>query len=143
MPEEEQEIFVLRPAITSQLGLIVLGILLLCFGVGLIFLILAWYRIASRRYRLTTERFFCYRGLIAQHMDELELYRIKDVKMDQGVLDRIFKTGTITIHSTDDTTPLLRMEGISHPEEVKEQIRCFYRNARQKEGAHVTEFIHS
>lgn len=144
MTAGEQEIFLLRPAVASQLGTIVLGVVLfpLC-GLGLIFLFMAWYRIASRQYRLTTERFFCCRGLISRHVDELELYRIKDVKMDQGVFDRMFNTGTVTIYSTDDTTPILHMEGIANPETVKEQIRAIYRSARQQEGAHVTEFIHS
>lgn len=154
---EEQEVFVIRPAKISQLNKIFGGIVFLLIGfggfaapwlfvataIGLFLLVKAWYNIVSRQYRLTTERLFIRRGLIAKHVEEVELYRIKDLKLKQRILDRIFRVGAITVFSTDDTTPVIYLPGIANPEPVKEQIRANYRQARQREGIRGAEFIQS
>lgn len=52
------------------------GIALLpLFGFGLILLARAWYRVVSVRYRLTTQRLFVQRGLVARHREEVEQIR--------------------------------------------------------------------
>ena len=154
---EEQEVFAVRPSKISQLNKIFWGIVFLLIGfggfaapwlfiatvIGLFLLFKAWYNIASRQYRLTTERLFIRHGLIARHVEEVELYRIKDLKLKQGIFDRIFRVGTITVFSTDDTTPILSLPGIANPEPIKEQIRANYRKARQREGIRGAEFIES
>ena len=38
-------------------------------------------------------------------LNELELYRVKDVVVDQAGLQRLLGYGTITVLSADDTTP--------------------------------------
>ena len=122
---------------------IALPIFFLFSLLGIIFLFRAWYNIVSRQYRLTTERLFIRSGLIARHVEELELYRVKDLKLQQGILERIFRIGTITVLSTDDTTPVVVLSGIADPEPVKEVIRSQYRAARQREGVRGAEFIQS
>lgn len=76
-------------------------------------------------------------------MNELELYRVEDVQVDQGVLQRLLGYGTITVLAADDTTPQLHLIGISRPIEVKEKIRTQYRAARKREGVRPTEFMQS
>jgi hypothetical protein len=80
---------------------------------------------------------------LAKHVNELELYRVKDVVVDQGVLQRLLGYGTITVLADDDTTPEMRLVRISRPTKVKEMIRTYYRAARQREGVHPTEFMQS
>ena len=75
------------------------------------------------KYRLTSERFFVIKGIIARSMDELELIRVNDVVMHQGIWDRIMGIGRVTILSNDETTPEVNIPGIGDPEFVKEQIR--------------------
>lgn len=75
------------------------------------------------KYRLTTDRFFVITGIISRAVDELELIRVNDVLMKQGVWERIIGVGTVTIISNDETTPEVRMQWISDPEHVKEEIR--------------------
>ena len=142
--QAETAIFELKPAYRAQLGLLVWGVLLLpVVGLGLIFLARAWYRVASTRYRLTTQRLFAQTGLIAKNLEEVELFRVKDVTLSQGMLDRMLGTGTVTVLSTDDTAPRLELRGVLRPMEVKEQIRTAFRAARQREGLRTGEFIAS
>jgi len=77
----------------------------------------------SIRYRLTTDRFFVIRGIVSRTMDELELIRVNDVIMRQGVWERILGIGSVTILSNDETTPEVVLAGIDDPESVKEKIR--------------------
>lgn len=142
--QDESTIFELKPAYRAYLGLLVWGLLLLpVVGLGLILLARAWYLVASTRYRLTTQRLFAQTGLIAKHLEEVELFRVKDVTLRQGVLDRLLGVGTVTVLSTDDTAPELELAGIRDPLAAKEALRTAFRAARQREGLRTGEFIAS
>ena len=142
-PAEEQQIFELKPAARAYLGLMIWGVLLFVFVVGIFLLLRVWYLVASTRYRLTTQRLFVQTGLIAKNLEEVVLFRVKDVTLSQGVLDRMLGTGTVTVLSTDDTAPRLELAGIRDPMAAKEAIRTAFRAARQREGMRTAEFIPS
>ena len=112
-------------------------------ALGVLLLMRVWIRVKSCSYRLTTQRLFVRRGWLAKHVNELELYRVKDVVVDQGVLQRLLGYGTIKVLADDDTTPEVDLVRISRPTKVKEMIRTQYRAARQREGVHPTEFMQS
>ena len=141
--QEETAIFELKPAYRAHIGLLVWGVLLAPVGIGLILLARAWYLVASTRYRLTSQRLFAQTGLIAKNLEEVELFRVKDVTLSQGVLDRLLGVGTVTVLSTDDTAPELDLAGIRDPLAAKEALRTAFRAARQREGLRTGEFIAS
>lgn len=164
-PGEETEIFQVSPVARAHLGQIIAG--LICFGLalglqvyprnlewaqpaalgflvlGVILLLIVWIRVKSRNYRLTTQRLFVRRGWLSRHVDELELYRVKDVTTDQGIMQRLLGYGTVTVLANDDTTPRLELSSVAAPLKIKETIRTQYRTARQKEKVHPTEFMRS
>ena len=143
-PNEEYQIFEIRPSWLANFGLLFWGIALLpVVGLGLLLLARAWYLVHARRYRLSSQRLFMRTGLIANRLEEIELFRVKDVILEQGVLDRLLGIGNVQVLSTDDTMPRLVVRGIRNPEQVKEQIRGAYRAARQQAGMRTTEFIMS
>ena len=87
----------------------------------------------STRYRLTTYRLFKETGIIARHLNELELLRVDDVAVRQNLVQRIFNVGVITVIApTDQTEPRLEIVGIENPIEVKEMIRNQVRKRRAK-----------
>ncbi len=162
---EESDIFNLSPVARAFSGQILLGLIFLGLGIGLeiyaqdytwappaalatlalgvLVLLLVWIRMKSCHYRLTSQRLFVRRGWLAKHVDELELYRVKDVVVDQGILQRMLGFGTILVLADDDTTPRLALVDIPSPTKFKEMIRTQYRAARQREGVRPTEFMHS
>lgn len=162
---QETDIFRLSPVARAFPGQVLLGVIFIALAIGLairaqdfswprwvalvplavgtLLLLLVWIRVKSCSYRLTTQRLFVRRGWLAKHVNELELYRVKDVVVDQGVLQRLLGYGTITVLAADDTTPEVDMVGISRPTNVKEMIRTQYRAARQRERVHPTEFMKS
>ncbi|NUN47696.1 MAG: PH domain-containing protein [Candidatus Brocadiae bacterium] len=92
----------------------------------------ALWRRMTLRYRLTTQRFFVQRGLIGRDVEELELIRVDDVSTSQGIIERIFNVGTVTIISTDATHPRLEVPGIASPVELKEKIRALMKEVRKR-----------
>jgi len=163
--DQETDVFKLSPVARAFPGQILLGVVFIALAIGLVIraqdfswprwvplvplalgvllLLLLWIRVKSCSYRLTTQRLFVRRGWLAKHVNELELYRVKDVVVDQEGLQRLLGYGTITVLAADDTTPEVNLVGISRPTKVKEMIRTQYRAARQREGVHPTEFMKS
>lgn len=119
------------------------GVVLLPIGIGLILLLRVWYKTSATRYRLTTQRLFVQKGLVAKQLEEVELFRVKDVTLQQGIIQRLLGVGSVVVLSTDDTTPRLELAGIRDPIEVKEMIRNAFRASRQREGMRMAEFIPS
>lgn len=143
-PAEEQLIFETKPAARAYLGTILAGLVLLpLFLVGGLLWLRVWYLVASTRYRLTTQRLFVQTGLIAKHVEEVELFRVKDVTLSQGVLQRMLGVGNVVVLSSDDTAPQLVLAGIPDPLAAKEQLRGAFRAARQREGLRMGEYIPS
>lgn len=108
--------------------------LVLALGVGpaLWSLTQALIQKVTQRYRLTNHRLFTDRGLLSRRHDELELIRIDDIAVRQNLLQRLFDVGTVTVLSTDTSSPRLEIEGIEHPLAVKEQIRVQVRARRAR-----------
>jgi uncharacterized membrane protein YdbT with pleckstrin-like domain len=142
---EEQTLFEIKPSYKAYLGWIIPSALLVLAGIGLILLplvlLIVWITVSSTSYRLTNERLLVRSGWIAKSVQELELYRVQDVAMSQGILQRIFGVGSVSVVSIDKTTPRLSIKGIADPEAIKEQIRKTYRGARKAEGVRTSENI--
>ena len=96
------------------LGFIVLGIL--CISFPMLLALHVRYRISN--YRIDFER-----GLLTKQIDTMELWHVEDIHFQQGVFDRIFNVGCITIMSNDKTTPKLDLHGVPKPREIFESLK--------------------
>jgi membrane protein YdbS with pleckstrin-like domain len=110
---------------------------------GLYLLVKLWVDLKSVQYRLTNQRLFVLKGLFSKETQELELFRIKDIAVQQSLLQRVLGYGQVTIVSSDDTTPTATLRGIANPIGIKELIRENYKEARKALGLRATEFIQS
>jgi membrane protein YdbS with pleckstrin-like domain len=112
--------------------------------IGVMILIWAWlgltimYRRLTVRYRLTNYRFFHDTGLLTRTANRLEVIDIDDVTVRQGLVERMFNTGTIHIDCpTDSTHPDLNLPGIDDPRGVADMIDSTRRSERQRRGLHI------
>lgn len=124
----------------KQWLLLVPGLLLL---VPVYLVLKTWLQKLSIGYKLTSQRLFVVNGLFSKRVNEIELFRIRDVTVDQTMLQRMVGCGTVSVLSTDETTPKIAIAGVSEPMRVKELIRDSYKSAREKVGLRATEFIQS
>jgi len=116
--------FELSTVIWTVLGVVVVS--------GLIFIIPVFLRIISRRYRLTSQRLFIERGILSQTIDQTELIRVDDVRLEKTLIDRVFGLGTVSLLSTDVSDRLVVIEGVESAEKVAEAVRTNMRSQRSK-----------
>jgi uncharacterized membrane protein YdbT with pleckstrin-like domain len=109
--------------------------LLLCpFGVGLIAVLIVWVRNLAATYEVTSDRLIIRRGIINKSIDEIEMYRIKDIKINFTLTNQWADIGTISIVSSDETTrkaPLV-LPHIDAARRRREELRVLVDAARQK-----------
>lgn len=74
------------------------------------------------RYALSEDRLFISVGLLNIKDDEVLLYRVRDIDTDRSLWQRLFGVGTVTVMSSDKTTPNLALKNIKNPMAVKELI---------------------
>ncbi|BBB09841.1 PH domain-containing protein [Sphingopyxis sp. EG6] len=109
--------------------------LLLCLvGVGLVIVLIQWVRFLDVTYELTEDRLILRKGIFVKSIDEIELYRVKDVRMDFTLINQWAGIGTIGIDSSDETTRggSLVMPYIERAAERREALRGLVDAARQK-----------
>jgi uncharacterized membrane protein YdbT with pleckstrin-like domain len=109
--------------------------LLLCLvGVGLLIVLVQWIRNLDTTYELTEDRLILRKGIFVKSVDEIELYRVKDVRMDFTLISQWAGIGTISIDSSDETTRggALVMPHIERAAERREEMRRLVDAARQK-----------
>lgn len=90
------------------------------------------YASLSLHYRLTTQRLFIQRGILSRVTDQMELVRVDDVRVRQGIVDRLVNTGDVEIIGSDKTDDAVWLENVSAPSEVAESLRRNVRAARGK-----------
>ena len=109
--------------------------LALCLvGVGLVIVAIVWFKNLGVTYDVTEDRLILRKGIFVKSVDEIELYRVKDVRLDFTLINQMAGIGTISIDSSDETTrdaPLV-MAHIDRAAERREQLRALADAARQK-----------
>lgn len=111
------------------------GTLLLCLaGVGLLIILFVWLRNLMVTYEVTEDRLILRKGIFVKSVDEIELYRVKDIRLDFTLINQMAGIGTISIDSSDETTragPLV-MRHIDRASARREALRTLADTARQK-----------
>ena len=59
----------------------------------------------TTRYSLTAEKFILERGFFRHHLDEVRLYRVKDISLDRNLRERVMGLGTVSVVSSDKSAP--------------------------------------
>jgi len=74
------------------------------------------------KYALSDDRLFIETGVFNLKMDEVLLYRVKDISVKINLWQRIFGMGTVVILSSDQSCPELIFKNVKAPQETKELI---------------------
>ena len=91
--------------VLAVMGVMDLGLYWLALSVvALGLFVWRWFQNLASKYELTEERLIIRRGIIAKSVDEIELYRIKDVRINFSIINQLAGIGTIGISSSDETT---------------------------------------
>lgn len=77
----------------------------------------------SKVFRVTTSNIESEYGLLSKKIDVLELWRCRDVRYKQSLLDRILGIAHIEVHTADVTTPVLHIVGVPASRQLFERVR--------------------
>ncbi len=88
-----------------RLALAVLALVLLAWGT-----LLPLLRWITQSYTLTTRRIIVRSGLLTRTGHDMPMSRVTDVSFRQGVLDRIMRTGTLTVESSGERGQLVLLD---------------------------------
>jgi uncharacterized membrane protein YdbT with pleckstrin-like domain len=110
----ERVVYVGHISLWSTWGYIALGIILLpLFGIGLIFLIIAYIKYRTTELAITTRRVIAKFGFISRRTVEININKVESIQVDQSVTGRILDYGTLVI--AGGGTPQAPIPGISNP----------------------------
>lgn len=90
-------------------------------------------------YMLTTERLKIASGLLGRKGEQIELYRVRDVKVNRSLAQRARKRGDLIVTSADATAPVFTFESIADPDSVAELVRKQVGEARRRRGVIARE----
>ena len=101
-------------------------------SLGIYTLVIYFIRLYTR-YTLTNQRLIVESGLLVKRIEEIELFRIKDTKFNQGFFQRWVDMGEIAVFSSDQTSNLI-LSNMPNAREKREQIRAMANQSREDNG---------
>jgi len=117
---------------------------LLCLvGIGFIIILVKWVENVCTLYELTDQRLIIRSGIFSKSIDEIELYRVKDIRMTYSLIGGWAGIGTIIITSSDPTTSgsPLAIRDVMDAERRREAIRDLVDKARQRRGVRELDMV--
>jgi len=97
-------------------------------GLGLIvvvacILLIKMIRLKMTYYEIMHDRIEWSRGILDRKVDNLDMFRVIDLKMRRTIFDCIFGIGTIILITTDKTDPEFVFEKVTNPRELYDIIK--------------------
>ncbi|MGQ0834818.1 MAG: PH domain-containing protein [Gammaproteobacteria bacterium] len=131
---DERTVWTGTPSQVINLGVFIVCGLLFWLIVPLFIIVWKWLVTWSTRYELTTERLKTRVGVINKKMDELELYRVRDYKLEQPLMLRLFSLGNLILQTSDRSNPVVMLRAVPDAEQLREQIRALVEECRRQKG---------
>ena len=111
---EQQLLLFRRYRIVAGLGLAMLITLILLTKMA---------RLKTTRYEVSTDRIEWSRGLLDRRVDNLDMFRVVDLKLRRSLLDCIVGVGTVTVITTDKSDPEFAFEKIRDSRKLYDVIK--------------------
>lgn len=93
------------------------------------------------RYAISEDRLFLSIGFWSIRDEEVLLYRVRDISSSRSMWQRLFGVGTVTVTSSDKTTPTIVMKNIKNPMEVKELLHTQVEEMKLRRRVRVGEIM--
>ncbi len=125
--DEENEIYKGSPSQVLNLGIFLACI----FIIPIPFAFWRWLQVKCTILKVTNRRIIMSAGVFSKRTEEIELYRVRDVAVEEPFIYRIFGVGNIVVISTDKSSRSARLMAFEKPHWLKDQIRVNAESYRQ------------
>jgi len=97
-------------------------------GIGLIIvvaliLLIRLIKLKMTYYEVTSDRVEWGRGILDRRVDNIDMFRVIDLKMRRSIIDCIFGIGTVGLITTDKTDPQFDFEKVARPRKLYDIIK--------------------
>ena len=137
---KESVIWAGRPQQAANLGVFILCALFAWLVIPLGIAVWKYLVIRATQYQLTTERYRTRYGVLNKTIDEIELYRVRDYRIDQPILLRVFGLSNLVMETSDRSHPVAVIRAIPHGEKVLHRLRRQVEYCRQAKRVRAVEF---
>ena len=107
------------------------------FGIGVLVVLILLIKILKLKmvyYEVSDDRIEWSRGILDRRVDNIDMFRVVDLKMRRSLLDCIFGVGTIALITTDKTDPEFVFEKIRDCRDLYDIIKRASLEADRKTG---------
>lgn len=138
----EQDIWTGRPSQITNIKTFILCGLFFWLVIPIFVALWRYLVVQTIRYELTTQRFRVSWGVLSRNTQELELYRVKDTAFAQSFFQRLFSLATVSMTSSDSSTPYTAIESISASEakELREKLRTMVEDVRDRKRVREIDY---
>lgn len=128
----ERTLFEGRPAALYSVGRWALAIVTLGLA-GLYY----WLVSLSTRLEITTQRIRIEKGILSKSRQDIELFRIDDIALEEPIGMRVLGHSLLYLRSTDRSTPEVRLYGVTGLAGLADKLRECSLRERERRGVKV------
>jgi uncharacterized membrane protein YdbT with pleckstrin-like domain len=114
---------------------------LTAIAIGIVLFV--WFKNLATSYEIGRDRLLIRRGIFIKSIDEIELYRVKDIRLDFSLINQMANIGSMTLTSSDETTrggPLLMLH-VHDARRRREEMRRLVDEARQRRRVREIDMV--
>ncbi len=100
----------------------------------LLMVILRAAQLKSIYYEVSPDRIEYGRGIFSRKIDNLDMFRVVDMKLHRSLLDCVTGIGSVTLVTKDDTDPFFEFEKVADPKELYDTLKKASLDADRKQG---------
>jgi uncharacterized membrane protein YdbT with pleckstrin-like domain len=116
------------------------AVLTVVLGLGLLLALWKYLDTRLNTFKITNQRIIEKRGILSVRTNQLELFRVKDIQLDQPFVLRLFGLSNIILTTSDVSNPVYKIRGIEHGAALLEHIRVAVDQRRDIKGVRELDF---
>ena len=107
------------------------------FGLGVLTVLILLFKALKLKmifYEVTADRIEWSRGILDRRVDNIDMFRVVDLKMRRSLLDCVFGIGTVVLTTTDKSDPEFVFEKVRYCRDLYDAIKKASLEADRKTG---------
>jgi len=128
------------PSQITNFGYYVLCLPLAFVGIGFIMFLVRFLKTKFTKYEISEERILETTGVFSRSTDETELYRVKDIRLEEPFFLRMFGLSTILLVTSDKTSPIITLSGVKEGNNLRKTLRDAVEVRRELKGVRERDF---
>tara|TARA_B100000787_G_scaffold121617_1_gene91453 strand:+ start:121 stop:543 length:423 start_codon:yes stop_codon:yes gene_type:complete len=109
-------------------------------GLGILFSLWKYLTVKTWKFRITNERIIDEKGVLSKVTNELELFRVKDITLQQPFWLRLVGLSNIQMITSDRSNPVFVIPGVKNGKQLREELRSVVDKRRTQKGVVERDF---